>query len=340
MTTAPSWRGVWKLIRARQHHQRALRLWRAGHLHRAQQHIVRAIALFDGASAAELAVALITLGDFQFQVARYAEAEATQRRAIHLLEAEPPDARRRDSLVDALIRLANSQRRQGNLDAAEATLRGTIAAPAEHAIPPALLSAANTALGVVYKDAARYAEAGDCYAAALATATHPNLTAAIYHNLAGLAHAQSRFADAVAPARAALALHRRHLGPTAPEVAADAAVLGAVLLGLGHLDAAEVQLRHAYRTWVRRFGTDHYEVAVCLHGLGVVQHQRGNQHAALRSLNEALRIKTAVLGAGHPEIAALQHNLTAMHDNANPIPPTRPSSTSDVDGDSSRSRQD
>lgn len=309
----PDRRGLWSLVRARQCHQRALRLWRAGHLRRGRQHVVRAIARFDGAAVVELVGALFTLADFQFQLARFAEAEATLRRAIRRLDAAPRDRRGQAMLVDAWIRLANSHRRQGKLDVAEATLRGALAGHSEYATPVELLSAANNALGVVYKDAGRYAEAAGRYAAALATATHTDLTASIHHNLAGLAHAEGRFTDAVTPARTALALHRREHGPNATEVAADAAVLGAVLLGLGHLDEAEAQLSQAYRIWVRRFGPDHHEVAVCLHGLGVVRYRRGDPEAALRSLDEALRIKTSVLGRDHPEVTALRYNLTAVH---------------------------
>jgi hypothetical protein len=89
-------------------------------------------------------------------------------------------------------------------------------------------------------------------------------------------------------------------------------VLGAVLLDLDRLAEAEAQLRHAYRIWVRRFGPDHYEAAVCLHGLGVIGFRRGDPRAAMRSLDEALRIKTAVLGPEHPELAALRHNRTVV----------------------------
>jgi tetratricopeptide (TPR) repeat protein len=307
MTPAPGRCRMWRLVRARQRHHRALRLWRAGRLPDAHRHIACAITLYDGAghraAVHERAGALLTLGDFQFQLARYAEAETTVDAAVRLLDGRPVT-----TYVDALIRLANSQRRQGKLDAAEATLRGAVTAR----VGNALLGAAYNALGVVYKDAGRYAEAATRYAAALSLATDPGLAASVYHNMAGLAHTEGRFADAVAPARRALTLHRRVHGPHATEVAADAAVLGAVLLGLGRLDAAEAQLRHAYRIWVRRFGSDHYEAAVCLHGLGVVQFRRGDPLAALRTLDEALRIKTTILGLDHPEIAALLHNRAVI----------------------------
>ena len=85
-----------------------------------------------------------------------------------------------------------------------------------------------------------------------------------------------------------------------------------MLLDLGHIEEAEAQLRHAYRTWVGRFGAGHYEAAVCLHGLGVASHRRGDPRAALRLLDEALRIKTAVLGPEHPELAVLRHNRAVV----------------------------
>jgi transposase-like protein len=168
-------------------------------------------------------------------------------------------------------------------------------------------------------------EAADRYTAALAMATHPDSTASVYHNLAGLAHAQGRFADAVTPARTALALHHHLHGPTATEVAADAAVLGAVLLDLGHLDEAEAQLRHAYRIWVARFGPDHYETAVCLHSLGVAQYRRHRPETGRQLLARALRIKTTVLGPDHPEISRLRHNLAVMQTaTGTPAEPTTP----------------
>jgi len=315
---------AWSLVRARQRHHRALRLWRAGRLADAQRCIVRAIAGYAGTEPAgvdragtepagveragtgraERAGALLTLADFQFQLARFGDAETTLREAVRLLDGAPPRQR-----VDALVRLANSQRRQGRLDAAEATAR---AALSHAAAIPVLLAEANNAVGVVLKDAGRYAEAAGHYTAALTPATDPDLAASVHHNLAGLAHAEGRFADAVAPAGLALALHRREHGPQSTEVAADCAVLGAVLLELGRLDEAEAHLHQAYRIWADRFGPDHYEVGVCLHGLGVARLHRGDLPGARRSLDEALRIKTAVLGPDNAGIAALRRNVAAL----------------------------
>ena len=262
-----------------------MRLWRAGHPTRALAALERAVARYP--YGAERARAVRTLGDFHFELARYGEAEAVLRRALD------------EGSTDALVPLAHSQRRQGRFDAAEATLQE---APRTGAVC--------NALGVVYKETGRFAEAAEQYAAALAASSvDVELHADICHNLAGLAYAQGRFAEAVAPAREALALRER-VRPT--EVAADVAVLGAVLVGVDELDEAEALLRRAYGMWTRRFGPDHYEAAVCLHNLGVLQYRRGDHAGAADTLRQALRIKQAVLGPAHYEIAALLDNLAVV----------------------------
>jgi hypothetical protein len=93
----------------------------------------------------------------------------------------------------------------------------------------------------------------------------PHLVAAVLHNLAGLAHVEGRFAAAEAPARAALALHERLDGPGSSTAAADTAVLGAVLPGMGRFEESEAALVRAMTIWLRHAGPGHHEVAGCLH---------------------------------------------------------------------------
>jgi tetratricopeptide (TPR) repeat protein len=293
---------MWRLSSARRRHRSALRLWRAGHLDRAYRQIGRAITLYDGGPPAELAGALLTLGDFEFQTSRYTAAEATHHRAV---AAAPPGSVR----ADALVRLGNIQRLRGRFDAAEATLRGAGASAAAH-----------NALGAVYKDVGRYDDAAGQYRLALAIAPD-GLRASIYHNLAGLAYARGRFAEAEVHARMALALRGEEAAPdrTAPDAAApdrtapDVALLGAVLLALGRYDEASSYLRRAYDIWCRRFGSNHHEAAVCMHALGVLHHRRGEHVAALYALREALAVKAGVLGFGHPDVAAVLNNLAVVH---------------------------
>lgn len=100
-----------------------MRLWRAGHLVRAPVELDRAIARYLDCSAdrRELVGALLTLGDFRFQLARYVEAEAAYRRAVDAAGCGPAAVR-----VDALVRMGHSQRRQGRFDVAEATFRAAL----------------------------------------------------------------------------------------------------------------------------------------------------------------------------------------------------------------------
>ena len=99
---------------------------------------------------------------------------------------------------------------------------------------------------------------------------------ALLHNLAGLAHAQGRFDDAEQPARHALQLHERMWRAYSEEAAADASVLGAVLLGQERYAEAEILLNRAMTTWLAlRYGHNHYEVAVNLHNLAALYRARG-----------------------------------------------------------------
>jgi tetratricopeptide (TPR) repeat protein len=289
---------MWDLVRARQSHQRALRLWRAGRHARALACVERAAGRFARCGArAERTAALLTRADFLVRLARYAEAEAALVEAVGSGADVVPD--------DTMIKLGDVQRLRGRYATAEATLSEIAARSA----------AADNALGVVYKDTGRYELAAARYASALHAAgpADRDLRASIHHNLAGLAHARGEFAAAEAPARAALALREEERGPHAPQTAADAAVLGAVLVALRRFDEAERHLRRAYAIWTGRFGPDHYEAGVCLHTLGVLEHRRGRSELALPVLMEALRIKATALGTRHPDVAAVLNNLAVLH---------------------------
>ncbi|GIJ67772.1 tetratricopeptide repeat protein [Virgisporangium ochraceum] len=269
----------WSLIRARQGHQRALRLWRAGRPARAQSVMERAVARYRPGD--ERAAALGALGEMQAARGRYRDAEETLRRA------------------GAPVRLGDVQRRRGRYAEAERTLRAAVDS-----------ADARNALGVLLKDLGRYAEAATCYAAALADAGDDrDLRASIHHNLAGLAYAEGRLADAEAPAREAVAVREATRGPDATEVAADRAVLATVLIGLRRHDEAERHVVAALDTWIRRHGPDHPEVAGCLNILGVLRYRQGRVDEAVRVLRDAERIRTTALGPEHPEVAVVRNNL-------------------------------
>ncbi|GAA3287988.1 hypothetical protein GCM10020218_052750 [Dactylosporangium vinaceum] len=238
-------RAWWTLARARRAHRRALRLGDAGRRDLAVLAAAEAVRLFEAAGAPrELAAARMTLGDLRFQLGEHAAAVAAFSGA--------GDA--------GLLPLGNCLRVLGRFAEAEFALAAAPARPATR-----------NALGVLCRETGRYDEAARHYAAALAD---PALHGVVHHNLAGLAHARGRPEDALIAALTALVWHARERGCGSPEVAADAAVLGAIQLGLGRLDDAAASLGRARDIWQRRYGPDHHETRLCRRGLAAVEHAR------------------------------------------------------------------
>jgi len=215
------------------------------------------------------------------------------------------------------VQLGDGQRRQGKYTAAARSLAAARALSETEDLEPGQRAGVSNALGILAKDTGRYDDAARHYAAipALlepALGSNSPLLAPAYHNIAGLAHVQGHFAEAEEPARRALAL--REKGTADPTgVAADAAVLGAVLSGLGRYDEAEGLFRRALSTWEHRYGPDHYEVAVNLHNLAAVAQGRGDRAAAERLFTTALQIKARALGDRHPEVAVVHNNLAVLY---------------------------
>lgn len=313
---------MWETLLARNLHYRGRRLWRNRQHYRALACAAQAATLLEtrhrrvpGGDPGELVAALTTQARYYAELADFAAAERSQQRAVTLLRDRPTTSCLERAPADALISLAATQRARGRYVAAEATLRGVLNRPQGWDDDPDLHSCALNTLGVICKDAGRYAEAERHYLHALNLSGRSSREhqGAILHNLAGLAHAQSHFEQALEPARQALRLHGNSAGPRSTAYAADVAVLGAVLAGLGRLEEAEAQVRLALALWQDRYGPDHYEVAVNLHNLGLIYQQQGKPDLSLACLSRALGIKEGCLGADHVEVAALLNSLGVLH---------------------------
>jgi tetratricopeptide (TPR) repeat protein len=306
------------LVRARARFQRARRLWRAGHTAAALHHGERALTMFaayvarrPGGGPDELVAATLAIAGFRAELADHAGAERLCQQALTALDTRD----NRTLRAMALIRLGNVRRLRGDFDRAEEVLRTAVALADRQPSDPALLGAARNALGIVFKDTRRYPAAAREYHIALGLpGAATDLAPAVHHNLAGLAYAEGRFAEAEVWARRGLALRERTDPAGSTGVAGDITVLGAVLVALERYAEAAELLHRALDIWTARFGPEHYEVSVCLHNLAVLQQRRGEPDAALRSFQEALRIREAVLGPAHPELAVLLNNLAIHHE--------------------------
>ena len=141
---------------------------------------------------------------------------------------------------------------------------------------------------------------------------HSPEIAAVWHNLAGLAHSRADYRTAETYSRGGLAIRIAALGEDHLDVAADRAALGPILDALGRSDEAEQLLHQALAVFERDLGTEHYEVAVTLHNLGAIHHRRGQHTAAVETYGRSLRIRAATLGEHHPELATTLVNLAVL----------------------------
>jgi len=258
---------------------------------------------------------------------RLAVAEQRGRRALELLGR---DARHLHVLdvelqVEPLVLLGNLRRLQGHYRDAETCLLRARALAEQAQLPTWRQARVLNGLALVYKDTANYDEAAMLYRQALQHTAQNDLMAraTLQHNLAGLAHAQGHFVEAEQPARCAVELRTAVLGHGHPEVAADLAVLGAVLYGQERHDEAERVFNQALTALQRHYGPDHYEVAVNLGNLGALYAATGRADQAKQSYERALDIKRRLLEPTHPEIATLLNNLAVLHKQQGRLPAAR-----------------
>ncbi|MGV9775426.1 tetratricopeptide repeat protein [Streptosporangium sp. NPDC003464] len=277
----------------------------------------RATEAADSTDLAGHATILVDLASLWHGLTRHTEAHECARRAVESLAAAPPGPGRDGPLADALIRMGDVERRWARYATAEEHLRQAfeLVDGADHERGAAV----RLALGVLCKETGRYGEAEECYRGALSRLERPGADdlarADALHNLAGLAHARGDDGPAgERHARAAIEIRQGALGPRHEHVAADLAVLGAVLTGQGRRAEAEEAFHWAVDIFRERLGADHYEVAVCQVNLAHLDDLQGRPEEAGRRYREALRVKRRVLGPGHPEVERLSASVRTRSD--------------------------
>lgn len=225
----------------------------------------------------------------------------------------PPPAHRR---LRAALAEARNRRAAGDYPAAASGLRRAIAEAAEAWGPDALaLVPALNELGVTGKYRGDFGEAEEAYRRALSIQDRHGAagavvdTAAILHNLGGLAHASGDAPAAEQWARRGIAIRCSAPPVDVQALAADRAALAAILIDRGSVDEARILLTQVLAGYERNAATYRYEIAVALHNLGSLQHRGGAFADAAATLRRARTLKQAALGRNHPDLAITLYNL-------------------------------
>ncbi|MEU4172125.1 tetratricopeptide repeat protein [Streptomyces sp. NPDC026665] len=253
-------------------------------------------------------------GDTDAAAGRY--AAAAELAEEHLAEPEGIQL-----FLHAKRELAALHRGQGRYRQAEQILQDALAALAtSRAAEPASedLAMFHNEFGMVCKYSGNFDQAAVSYETALTLVeamepVNESDLADIHHNLGGLAHARGDYAAAEGPARRAVAIRERALGPSHPEAAADRAALAPILLGLGHLEEAEALLEDALAVFGQAYGTAHVDYVIALGNLAAVTHRLGRHQTAEALYRQTLRAMEESLGPGHPDLVAVLANLADLN---------------------------
>ena len=172
-------------------------------------------------------------------------------------------------------------------------------------------------LAIVYKYWGRFDEAEVIYQSLLDDfiqqhGTYHLEVATIYHNLAGLHHAQRDYRTAEPYARISYQLHIELLGIQHPQTIADGAALASILHGLKQWDEAIAHFEAAIAFFEKQFGSVHYEIAINLNNLAASLQAKGDVEQAEKAYRRALEIKEALLGSVHPDVAISLNNLASL----------------------------
>jgi tetratricopeptide (TPR) repeat protein len=304
-------------------HADAVRLREAGEHRVALAAARRAVELFrrhEGRAHPDVAAALLEVGAALELHDRWAEAlrqyEEAERLLARYARSRNPEVRRLRIKADRA--LAGVLRALGRYaDAERHALRAITQATAWFGARDLDLAGALNDLGMLRKYQGRHDEAPPLYRRALAILRAAGLgetsdAASLYHNLGGIEHARGHFARAEAPARRAVALRVRGLGPHHPVVAADVAALAAIVERRGRFAEAARLYQRALGILGRVFGPRSYEVGVNLAGLAGVNLARGRHADAEDGYRRALAIHKRLFGANRVEVALTLNDLAVL----------------------------
>jgi tetratricopeptide (TPR) repeat protein len=227
-----------------------------------------------GEEHADVAAALVLVGDLLEAQGRYAEAEPLYKRALTIWEKTlGPDHL---TVANTLGTLAWLYERQGRFVEAEALSKRSLSIT-EKALGPNHASVATRLnnLAFLYRAAGRYAEAESLFIRALSISEKelgPNSPAVgtELDNLATLYRAMGRYAEAEPLHKRGLAIREIALGPDHPSVGGSLANLGALYKIQGRYAEAEPLYLRSLRIREKARGPDHPDVAKALNNLALL----------------------------------------------------------------------
>jgi tetratricopeptide (TPR) repeat protein len=170
-------------------------------------------------------------------------------------------------------------------------------------------------LGMLGKYNGLFDEAEDAYRRALliVAGSETALTADLYHNLGGLAHARGHFAKGEPYARRSVEIRERLLGPDHADTASDVAALAALLDGQARYVEAERLYCRALAVFERYNDADRCDVAVIMNNLAALYQATGHLDEAEQLYLRSIRAKEKQLGKNHPDLALTLNNLAVLY---------------------------
>jgi tetratricopeptide (TPR) repeat protein/predicted Ser/Thr protein kinase len=225
-----------------------------------------------------------------------------------VLEASPDP--RHD--VAALQLLAHCQQRQGDQDAAFATLQRLLATTGALAEP--LASEIDNLLGQVCWKRGERARAIGLWRAALARvdadpSPATDLAAALRTNLAGALLEDKQIDAAIQMLAPAIQSLGNSVGVEAEETLAAINAHAVALFGQGRFEPAGVLLAQVLKAWTHVFGEDHPERLGILQNYAAVRARLGDVDGAVVAFEQALALGERAYGTEAPELSPVLANF-------------------------------
>lgn len=303
-------------------HNEAMTLADLGQMEVAEAKCREALARFEdleGATHPDAANVRRCLGEILSKQGKHQEGLAEARKSRAILEEVLPLIEGEDGhilLYQAMCLEAHCLRELGDYEVAAGIFRQAIENARKLSARDLPIEALN-GLGIVGKYSGNFDRSAVAYSEALELSVEcygekSPMTATLYHNIGGLAHAQGLYEQAELPGRRAWEIRRELVGHEHPATLADACAYAGILEGLGRLDEAQAIYDMALPLYLKIFGKDHYEIAATLHNMAAIAAAQGDLNGAEAQYRRALEIKIQLLTAEHPDSALTAANLAGV----------------------------